>query len=99
MSRRAIAVKGTKRYDGCFNVEVFVQKKENHVGTVHVLTLQTWADVNSHKKYLDYRAATGYQQTFSKFLSGPTVTRTYRLKTINQFVQCCAEQIDFQLKS
>ena len=73
------SIKTTKRFSGCLDVEVHVEKSydvqentaKNHSGTtVRVLTLQTWADIDSHKTYLSYREATGYRSTYAKFISG-----------------------------
>ena len=69
------SIKTTKRFSGCLDVEVQVENHvqentANHSGTVRVLTLQTWADIDSHKTYLSYREATGYRSTYAKFISG-----------------------------
>ena len=75
LSWHGTSIKTTQRFSGCLDVEVHIENKNssscsNNKEIVRVLTLQTWADIDSHKEYLKYREATGYQSTYAKFLSG-----------------------------
>merc|ERR1711997_291830 len=72
LSWHGTSIKTTQRFSGCLDVEVHMENCSKNEKSVRVLPLQTWADIDSHKKYLKYREATGYQSTYAKFLSGNT---------------------------
>ena len=70
------ALADTRTYDGCEDVQTFVEKS-----TGSVLLVEIWATEDHQQAYMKWRMETGLMDAIGKFLSGAPVARTFSIKS------------------
>ena len=69
------ALKETRVYEGCQNVETFVE-----MDTGSVVLVELWETAEHQQAYLNWRIETGLTEALSDFLAGELKPRTFAIR-------------------
>ena len=69
------ALKETRVYEGCQNVETFVE-----MDTGSVVLVELWETAQHQQAYLNWRIETGLTEALSDFLAGELKPRTFAIR-------------------
>ena len=70
------ALVDTRAYDGCENVQTFVEES-----TGRVLLVELWATEEHQKTYMGWRMETGMMDAIGGYLNSAPVARTFSIKS------------------
>ena len=69
------ALKETRSYEGCQDVETFVE-----IDTGNVMLVELWETAEHQQAYLNWRIETGLTEALSDFLAGELKPRTFVIR-------------------
>ena len=69
------ALKETRAYEGCQDVETFVEME-----TGNVMLVELWETAEHQQAYLNWRIETGLTEALSDFLAGELKPRTFVIR-------------------
>ena len=70
------ALVATRAYDGCENVQTYVEKS-----TGSVLLVEVWATEEHRQAYLKWRMETGLRDAMAGYLDGAPIARIFHIKS------------------